>query len=1004
MKNKNTAERVLILAIILFSIALISQTTAKDHDFFDSKGTDHWLTFIPNFHNYISQEIPELQYGDSLYIFITCDVPTKGRIDYKDVDGNSYTQDYEITDPNEIYTFRVSWYKFELQGFNRSSTVWSRFQCESIALQSYHVNSEDEVMVYAHSQSVMTSDAFLVLPTDVLGMDYYVLAYKSDISMGGQSNTPSQFAIVASEDDTKVQIIPSTATYINSTREQNIVLNTGDVYLVQADASGSFGYADLTGTKLVSDKPIALFAGHQRTSVPAGEFNGSPSRDVLIEQMLPVKNWGKNAFIVPFRQENDQIDQGNDIYRVLAAYDDTKVEINDTEFELINEGDYFEKPIIGPVKLKANKPILVAQYKQTAGIGGGSQRGTGDPMMMLIPPKEQFMDNYRVINTQANEAYTDFFNNVLHQEVYDKQYINIVCPTDVINTVRIDDKPVNPAAFTVIPTSDYSFAAIKVIDGVHSVTADAPFGIYIYGYGPANSYGYTGGMSFRPYDFLPPAINFVKDCFRVDGTMADSTMNDTGIIEAYSPENSIENVVLNIESFTMYQKVIPFTAELINWKLDGKFTLIVKDSMEFSASLDMRIPGFTVAVQDIKESDRIPIVNQDLRIAQQYCFDIVLENYGGFEQKIQDIEFSIPEFSSNFNEAFYIQPGKTRTIQVCFLSEVEGEFLDSLIIVGICNKRKAVDMIFKAKDDDLEPKLHKSTDPCNTTIDLIITDSSNFDYGIESISFPEKFNCNIQNIEKSSQLYRFVVRVEDVFMDAYYTMIAEDQAGNIITYYDTIPGFTLTISNPDVDTNVVDFGDNIIGSLVCRQIEISNYGDMPHIIENLILVNKTDYSMPESQLPATIAPGETRKFDICFHPTEVKKGFITDTVKILMNCEERTIPLIGVAEPKISDAISRCDVPLKLLTTKVPKGFFLELYPNPITEVGIIRAGIPAKATYNIYLSDLSGNTVYKIISAELNGGIFEFEFRTDEIPAGSYICTVESGILRSSKPLIIVK
>ena len=1001
MKKINTI-RLAIAIMLLFTTAFFVDS-AKANDFFDSKGTDHWLTFIPNFHNNISENRDELRNGDSLYIFIGCDVPTRGVIEYKDFEGNSYSQDYEITDPNKIFTFRVSWNKFELQGFNRSSTTWSRFQCEEIAPQSFHVTSENEVMVYAHSQSVMTSDAFLVLPTDVLGQDYFVLAYKSDVSLGGISNTPSQFAVVASEDDTEVRINPSTATYINGTREQNITLNKGEAYLVQADAEGNFGYADLTGTKLVSSKPIALFAGHQRASIPAGELGGSPSRDILIEQMLPVKNWGKNAFIVPFRQESNQTTDGDDIYRVLAAYDETSVTINDGNTIVINEGDFFEYPIIGPAKIKANKPILVAQYKKTAG-NGGSNRGTGDPMMMLIPPKEQFMNNYRVINTQANEAYSDGFNRISHREVYDKQYINIVCPTDKINTVRIDDNPVNPAAFSGIPTSDYSFAAVQVTDGVHSVEADAPFGIYIYGYGDANSYGYTGGLSFKPYDFLPPAINFVEECFKVNGIISDSTMNDTGIIEAYAPENSIENVDLVINQFTQYQKIIPFTAELINWKLDGKFSLVVRDSMEFTTSLEMRIPGFTVAVKDVRESDETSIISKDLHIDEQYCFDIVLENYGSFEQKLINLEYNISEFSTNFNGPIFLQPGKTKTITVCFSSDVEGDFIDSLMIVGECNKRKAADVILKVKKDDNNPKLHKNVDPCNTTINLTITDSTSFDYGIESIEFTDKHNCNIRNLEQNTRLYSFEVKVIDVYQDAYYTLVAIDKAGNSSTYYDTIPGFTLTISNPDIDTNMVDFGDNIIGSLICKPIEISNYGDLPHTIYNIQLAIKSDYSIPESQFPATIAPGETKYFDICFHPTEAFDGFISDTAKLIINCAERNIPLMGVSEPKISDAISRCDVPLKLLTKKVPRSYFLEIYPNPVIEGGIIRAGIPNKGEYALLIQNVFGNIVKSITTVNLNGGIFEFEFTTSDIPAGTYILTIKSDRSSVSEQFIIVK
>jgi hypothetical protein len=426
--------------------------------------------------------------------------------------------------------------------------------------------------------------------------------------------------------------------------------------------------------------------------------------------------------------------------------------------------------------------------------------------------------------------------------------------------------------------------------------------------------------------------------------------------------------------------------------------------MEFVTSLDMRIPGFTVALKDVRESDETPLMNKDLHIEEQYCFDIVIENYGRFEQKILDFEIGMVEFTTDFNGPIYLQPGKTLEVQVCFSSDVEGEYIDSLMIVGECNKRKAADMVFKVKKDDNDPQLHKLTDPCNTTINLIITDSTSFDYGIESVDFPERFNCNIRELDKNFRLYSFEVKVEDVYQDAYYTLVAVDQAGNSFTYYDTIPGFTLTISNPDIDTNIVDFGENMIGSLICKSIEITNYGDFPHEIENLLLAYKEDYSIPESQFPVIIYPDETVEFEICFHPTEVIDGFISDTAKLIINCAERNIPLIGIAEPKISDGNSRCDVPLKLLTKKVPKSYFLEIYPNPMVDLGIVRAGIPLKGEHTLIIQNVFGNVVKEITTVNLNGGIFEFEFSTSEIPAGTYLLTIKSDRSSISEQFIIVK
>ena len=44
-------------------------------------------------------------------------------------------------------------------------------------------------------------------------------------------------------------------------------------------------------------------------------------------------------------------------------------------------------------------------------------------------------------------------------------------------------------------------------------SADEPIGIYIYGYGEANSYGYVGGTGCQSIDFNPPNIIAADECF-----------------------------------------------------------------------------------------------------------------------------------------------------------------------------------------------------------------------------------------------------------------------------------------------------------------------------------------------------------------------------------------------------------------------------------------------------------------------------------------------------------
>jgi len=181
--------------LYFFIILLLLGFSNLDAQTEDSKGKDFWLTYPPNFHRYKFDNNESRKYGDSLYLFIVADVPTNGLIVYYDSTGREYTHNFSITNPAEVYTFKVSFFNFELVGFNDSGKEFKRNQCERVAKQSFHITSYNEIIVYGHSQAVTTSDALMIFPTDILGSDYLIMSYYGDVEMdddysGNKLKTP----------------------------------------------------------------------------------------------------------------------------------------------------------------------------------------------------------------------------------------------------------------------------------------------------------------------------------------------------------------------------------------------------------------------------------------------------------------------------------------------------------------------------------------------------------------------------------------------------------------------------------------------------------------------------------------------------------------------------------------------------------------------------------------------------------------------------------------------
>lgn len=560
-----------------------------------NRGKEFWVTFLPNFHNNKFSSDPIFRYSDSIYIFVASDKPTRGTIEYYDLLDNHYIHDFIINDPSIIYTFKLPFNNFELLGYNDMGAEWRQNFEETVSRLSFHILTEEDVTIYAHSQGNKSSDAFLVLPTKALGSEYYVMSYKSDGKFASiMARTPSQFSIVAVEDSTIVRIKPTAPTFVNDTLTQVIKLNKAEVYLVQARINNEEKENDLTGTHLIANKPIAVFSGHQRATIPLelAEPGSNPSRDFICEQLPPLQAWGKNAFIIPFSQPKTITRNGRDIFRVLAGFDSTKVFIDGVNVVTLQRGEFYQDSIFDnqPHSITANKPILVAQFKKTSNTSGASW--LGDPFMMIIPPKEQFIDSCLLINIQSDEIQ----DNGSFINVYQEHFLTLVVPQGAISSTMIDGNQLPSNLFSQIPSSGYYYANVPVTEGQHFVRSTEPIGIYAYGYGPANSYGYIGGMATHIFDFNPPKIAYEIDCFQAFVTITDTSLFDSGIDTVYYDETLSKNVIFYPDtSFSKYSKTSRIMLELLNPFQDGEVKILAKDSLGLTSEEIIQIPGFTAS-------------------------------------------------------------------------------------------------------------------------------------------------------------------------------------------------------------------------------------------------------------------------------------------------------------------------------------------------------------------------------------------------------------------------
>jgi hypothetical protein len=950
----------------------------------DSKGTDFWLTFLPNYHN--NWYSPQ-RYMDSLYIFITSSEPTGGIIEYYDRQGKFYTTRYVIDDPTQMYIFKVPSYDFALLGYNISGDIPNystpEIQTETVVLGSFHITSEKEVSVYALSQAVTTSDAFLVLPTDVLGNRYFILSYYSDgdfegINFGGQS-TPSEFAIVAVEDNTNVTIYPTTETYRYGLSTQRKTLNKGEVYLVQAKITSSKLNPDLTGTEIVASKPIAVFAGHQRATVPVAIRNsvGNPSRDILIEQLPPVSTWGKNSIVVPFAKSSNEITQGNNIFRVLAAEDDTELWVDGVKVATLQQGKFYEGILNSPHSITASKPILVGAFKKTCGMGGTDY--LGDPFFAIMPPVEQYLDEYRIINSQA------FENN---STVYKEQFITVIVPKVSWESLRIDGSALNVNDIMPIPGGEYVYANIRVSDGVHYLTADTSFGIVIYGYGRANSYGYIGGSNFLKLNFLEPQITTLQtdSCFVSKGIAYKRRAQDAPLSNFVIVDSLLQNCELY--SFTNKGDTIFFSFRLVDVNYDGHYVVYATDTMNLTTQiLDQWIPGFTLKLENEKPGE-LQVVKGELATGKDFCFDVPILNYGHFSQEITAIYLKNTKIYPKTTFPISIEPNDKYTLTFCFTFLQDTTIVDTLVIENDCLQKNLMLVEAKFVTDKTAPKISIGVDSCYEEINLNVSEALSTDKGLKEVKVVEQKNCNVvisQNLPKDVNIS---IKIEEIYKDTYFGVIAFDSVGNKIEYYDTIPGFTLTF-----DRNLelpVDVGKYYIGEIHCGEFLLNNYGDFPLSIDKAYFRKNSDFSVIPSTFPITIPPKNFFPVKYCFVPSEF--GRILDTLVFEYDkfCILLEVPFSGDGEAIELESQSKCNV---AVTTKIVKqkgnSSKTNLFPIPASNILYLAPNENVNGPTRIKIFDIFGNEVLDLKENLQKDCLVEINI--DVLPQGVYFLCISN-------------
>ena len=354
----------------------------------------------------------------------------------------------------------------------------------------YLTASSDKITVIGQNLDDHTSDSYFALP--IMKLDradyvYYVISVPRTVAHSEELD--NSILIVGSENNTIVKLTTvqsintSTAVQNNVTslipgREYSFVINRLQTFYI-----GSLD--DLSGTKIVADRPISVFSGHRCANVP---WNVRYC-DYLIEQIPSTALWGNVYYIAPLA------DKRSFSVKVLAAYNNTIVNIycnNTMVTHFINEGGFVNRTsqLQEYCAIYSNKKVLVVQFSH----GANEDNGYGDPMMTLVPATNQYLNkfDFSTIRNPVRSGYNHYVNIIVMKQYYQPNMIYLISGGVKRSLVTQLWVPIQ------VNNSIKAYVAqINISEGVAQIfhaNASAQLITIVYGFARYDGYGHIGGI------------------------------------------------------------------------------------------------------------------------------------------------------------------------------------------------------------------------------------------------------------------------------------------------------------------------------------------------------------------------------------------------------------------------------------------------------------------------------------------------------------------------------
>lgn len=471
----------------------------------------------------------------------------------------------------------------------------ARLLTDGLSTKGIHIVSDVPVAVYAHVYVTQGSGATMLMPVETYGYSYHSINYNQATSnsplptinptTANGSDWYSWFYVIASEDNTRIEIEPSDTTKNGWLPGQTytVNLNKGEIYnvfgkMVPGNNQAWAASKDMTGSKVKSVigadgncHPVGVFSGSSGIRICRGDGG-----EFMHQQVFPEQAWGTRylTYHTINNTNTDLLETNRNYYRVCVSDPAAVVKRNGVVLTGLIKNFYYEyQDSTGGDYIESDKPVLVAQYTVNKNqcwnfpTTSPAPPSNGDPEMFYLSPIEQGQKSVRLFASRQSPAIAYV-------------YTNIILPTAGVPTLKVDGNSL--PANQIIPHPNfpaYSVAIARFIGAAaqHTITSDSAFNATIYGLGNYESYGYNVGTKINNLN----NYSAIKNTFNTNGQTDTFTCRNTPVrlfVKVAYPATSITWKLSQVAGISpnadsVINNPVPVTTESINGRTYYIYTL-----------------------------------------------------------------------------------------------------------------------------------------------------------------------------------------------------------------------------------------------------------------------------------------------------------------------------------------------------------------------------------------------------------------------------------------------